>query len=164
MSVKIRMIKILLLAAALLTLLPAGQTWAQALPAPEKGVLVTLSAYSGRPNPQWWITDQDQLGRLAELIKSAKPSPEKSFDYNKWNRLGFASFWLNNKGLEGMPKKVHVWRDQAVIVTGQKDAPPLYANEALPLYDMLVKQAEEHDQHNFFRNYHKWRKDQPTVK
>lgn len=163
MSVKISKTKTLLLAAALLTLLAVPLAWAQSPPAPEKGVLVTLSVYSGRPNPQWWITDPDQLGRLAKLITSAKVSPEKSFDYKKWNRLGYASFWLNNKGLKQVPHAVHVWRDQAIIITDRKGAPPLYTEQALPLYDMLVRQAEERDQKKFFGNFHKWRKEQPSV-
>jgi hypothetical protein len=129
----------------------------------DRGVSITLLVYSGRPNPQWWLTPSDpDYKRLIELITSLKTSKEPLFKYDKWNRLGYATFWINSKRIEGLPYAIHIWRDMAYVVQSKKGE-VLYALGATKIYDMLVSQAEKRDQNKFFINYHKFKhKQEPS--
>lgn len=121
---------------------------------------VTLSVYSGRPNPTWTLTPKDtDYGKLVELIGVLKTSPEAVFRYDEWNRLGYASFFIATQGRPGLPQWIHVWRDMAYIVP-EGEGRPLYALGATPIYDVLVAEAEERGQKDFFVNYHKSRQNQ----
>ena len=122
---------------------------------PDKSISITLSVYSGRPNPQWWITSSDlDYKRLVELIDSLKTSKKPLFKYDQWNRLGYATFWIDSKGIEGLPYAIHIWRDMAYVVQNKK-GDVLYALGATKIYDILVSQAEKRDQKKFFINYRK---------
>ena len=82
---------------------------------PEKGIKITLSVYSGRPDPQWWIKSGSDYERLIRLIKKLEVKKENLFKYEEWNRLGYASFWINPKNVEELPYAIHVWRDMAYV-------------------------------------------------
>jgi hypothetical protein len=82
---------------------------------PPVGIRVTLLVYSGRPNPSWTVEPGPELDRLVALVKDLKATDAKLFDYEEWNRLGYASFRLSARGLVGVPGEVHLWRDMAVV-------------------------------------------------
>ena len=120
---------------------------------PAVGLRVTLSVYSGRPNPSWTVEPGPELDRLVALLKDLKTTDARLFDYDEWNRLGYASFWVSSRGLPGVPGEVHVWRDMAVVPSPEGQG--LQAKGASKLYDMLVTQAEGRGHERFFRNYRK---------
>jgi len=120
---------------------------------PPMSIRVTLSVYSGRPNPSWTVKPGPDLDRLVGLIKELNPTDAKLFDYDKWNRLGYASFWLSARGLPGVPSEVHVWRDMAFVPS--KEGKGMQAIGASKLYEALVTQAEGNGQQEFFVNYRK---------
>jgi len=120
------------------------------------GIQVTLSIYSGRPNPSWQLRDGPELERLSALVSKLDLSQKALFDHDEWNRLGYASFWLNCQGIEGLPRMIHVWRDMAYVLVDGKDQ-VRYAIGATPLYDALVEQAERRDQREVFQAYHRLR-------
>jgi hypothetical protein len=129
---------------------------------PDVAISVTLSVYSGRPNPQWWIVPSDQeYKKLFDLIKALKTEEKALFAYDEWNRLGHATFWLDFKNVGGMPYAIHIWRDMAYIVKDKKGKIS-YAVGAMNIYDMLVPQAEKGDQKRFFINYHKFKEERKT--
>lgn len=131
----------------------------QAEQVPDKGLSITLSVYSGRPNPQWWIVPSDpEYKQLIDLISSLKTSNKAVFKYDEWNRLGYASFWIVPKGMEGVPRAIHIWRDMAYVRQNEKGE-ALYALGAAKLYELLVAQAEKKDQGSFFLNYRKFQKE-----
>jgi hypothetical protein len=120
---------------------------------PAKGFAVTLSVYSGRPNPQWWITPQDpDFTRLVELIGSLRLEAKPLFKYDEWNRLGYASFWIASRNVKGLPRAIHVWRDMAYVIK-DREGVGAYALGAAKLYDMLVAQAERRGHKEFFVKY-----------
>ena len=123
---------------------------------PEQGILITLSVYSGRPNPQWWVTQGSIYDKLVNMSKGLKTSSTaRAFsEYDKWNRLGYASFWITPKNVKGMPSMIHVWRNMARVVQDQRGT-SLYSDQADELYDLLVGFAEQKDQKAFFVNYRK---------
>ncbi len=120
---------------------------------PPVGFRVTLSVYSGRPNPSWTVEPGPEMDRLAALVKELKATDAKLFDYEEWNRLGYASFRLSARGVPGVPGEVHLWRDMAVVTS--KDGKVLQAAGASRLYEMLVTQAESKGYGSFFVNYRK---------
>lgn len=126
---------------------------------PEKGMRITLSVYSGRPNPEWQLVPGPEYDRLIRLIEALDTSEKPPFDYDEWNRLGYASFWIEPGNVEKLPYAIHVWRDMAYVVQ-DREGKVLYALGATEIYDMLVAQAEERDQGAFFVNYHKYREEQ----
>jgi hypothetical protein len=120
---------------------------------PPVGFRVTLSVYSGRPNPTWTVEPGPELDRLVALAKDLKATDATLFDYEEWNRLGYASFRLSSRGLAGVPGEVHVWRDMAVVPS--KDGKGMQATGASKLYELLVTQAEGKGYGEFFHNYRK---------
>jgi hypothetical protein len=127
---------------------------------PDVAISVTLSVYSGRSNPQWWIVPSDQeYKELLDLINALKIEEKAPFAYDEWNRLGYATFWLDFKNVKGMPKAIHIWRDMAYFVMDKKGKIS-YAIGAMNIYDMLVSQAEKREQERFFINYHKLKEEQ----
>jgi hypothetical protein len=120
---------------------------------PPVSIRVTLSVYSGRRNPSWTVEPGPDLDRLVALIKDLKTTDARSFDYNEWNRLGYASFWLSARGLSGIPSEVHLWRDMAFVPS--KEGKGMQASGASKLYEMLVTQAEGKGYQQFFLNYRK---------
>lgn len=124
---------------------------------PVKGISIMFPIYSGRPNPQWWITEGPELERLLAVIKSMKTVKDSIFNYNEWNKPGYASFWIDSREIEGIPKSIHIWRDMAYILWNEKDTPS-YAKGVTKLYDILVKQAEEKGYKEYFLNYHEQNK------
>lgn len=121
---------------------------------PLTGISVTLSVYSGNPNPQWWITEGPEFEKFFDLLKSMKTVNDSIFNYNEWNRLGYATFRIVPREITELPKSVHIWRDMAVISQYEEEN-LLYADGVTALYDLLVKQAEERGHEEFFINYHK---------
>ncbi len=65
---------------------------------PPVSIRVTLSVYSGRPNPSWTVEPGPDLDRLVAQIQSLKPTDAKLFDYDEWNRLGYASWRAGFRG------------------------------------------------------------------
>lgn len=124
---------------------------------PAVGIRVTLSVYSGRPNPTWVVEPGPELDRLVALVRDLKPTEARLFDYDEWNRLGYATFWLSARGLPGVPGEVHLWRDMAFVPS--KDGKGMQATGASKLYDLLATQAEGKGYREFFLNY---RKQPPT--
>jgi hypothetical protein len=122
---------------------------------PPVSIRVTLSVYSGRRNPSWTVEPGPDLDRLVALIKDLKTTDARLFDYDEWNRLGYASFWLSARGLPGVPSKVHLWRDMAFVPS--KEGQGMQAIGASKLYEMLVTQAEGRGHREFFVNYRKQR-------
>jgi hypothetical protein len=164
---KIKGILVVIIAAAALfnpgTVVKAGDGAAAQNEEPARGILVTLSVYSGRPNPDWWLTAEDQMKEIADLIWTLKAVPDaKLFDYDKWNRLGYASFWINPKGIDKVPFAVHVWRDMAFMVLDRKGEKVMYSLGATKLYDVLVAQAERKGYKEFFIKYHRDKEKMPT--
>ncbi len=142
----------------LASLLPAQDDMANAKTKvdPIRGISITLPVYSGRPNPQWWLTEGPAYDTLVQLIRSLKAVPDTLFDYNEWNRPGYAIFQIYTREIKEFPKAINIWRNMAYIPQdGEK--PPLYAKESARLYDFLVGQAEERGYKEFFVNYHKSR-------
>ena len=125
---------------------------------PEKGIQITLSVYSGRPNPRWWLTKGRDFERLIHLIKMLRVDEKALFTYDEWNRLGYATFWIEPKNIEGLPYAIHVWRDMA-YVEQNLEGKVMYALGASEIYDLVVIQAEERGQERFFVNYHKYKED-----
>lgn len=121
---------------------------------PIRGISIMLPVYSGRPNPQWWISEGSEFEKLINLIKSMKTVKGSLFNYDEWNRPGYASFWIVSREIEDLPKSVHIWRDMAYVPQNDEKI-PLYVKGVTELYDMLVKQAEERGYRKFFLNYHK---------
>jgi len=131
---------------------------------PDAGISITLSVYSGRPNPQWWTAPSDlRYKKMVELIKSLKTQKKPLFDYMQWNRPGYASFWLKFKKVDGMPYAIHIWRDMAYLELN-REGEASYAVGAASIYDLLVSQAEEKGQKGFFINYHKLKEKPETGK
>ncbi|MFX0137049.1 MAG: hypothetical protein ACFFDN_25650 [Candidatus Hodarchaeota archaeon] len=126
---------------------------------PGKGISIVLSVYSGHPNPQWFLTEGPEFDKLVRLLKEIKVEDKELFKYSKWNRLGYASFWIIPKNIEGVPYTVHIWRDEANVVQVKKEK----ANQAvgvMPIYDMLVTKALKtlkKDQKTLFTNYLKFK-------
>ena len=124
---------------------------------PIKGISITLPVYSGMPNPQWWYTEGPAFDTLVMMLKSMKAVPESLFNYDEWNRPGYAIFRIAVREIEGLPKHVNVWRDKVYVPQdGKKQA--LYSREGAKIYDFLVRQAEERGHKEFFVNYHKSKK------
>jgi hypothetical protein len=123
---------------------------------PKQGILITLSVYSGRPNPQWWVTQGPIYEKLVNMSEGLKTSSraKASSEYDQWNRLGYASFWITPKNVKGMPSMIHIWRNMARVFQDQKGT-SLYSDQADELYDLLVDLAEQKGQKDFFVNYHK---------
>ena len=130
-----------------------GVPRATAEAAPPVGIRVTLSVYSGRPNPSWTVEPGPELDRLVAQIKDLKTSDSRLFDYDEWNRLGYASFWLSARGLPGVPSEIHLWRDMALVPS--KEGKGMQAIGASKLYEMLVAEAEGRGYREFFLNYRK---------
>lgn len=147
-------ITVLLLCVLAQPLLAQTGTEADTNKTPEKGISITLSVYSGRMNPQWWLTSDSALRRITTLIDSLKVTSDSLFDYNEWNRLGYASFWIEPKGLDGLPVAIHIWRNNAFVILDEKGKFGHAINGA-ELYDLLAGQAERRDQGYFFENYRK---------
>ena len=120
---------------------------------PPISIRVTLSVYSGRPNPTWTLEPGPDLDRLVALIKDLKTSDAKLFNYDEWNRLGYATFWLSARGLPGVPTEIHLWRDMAFVRL--KEGRGMQATGASKLYETLVRQAESKGHEKFFLNYRK---------
>lgn len=120
---------------------------------PEVGISITFPIYSGRANPQWWLTEGQEFQELIELIKIINSVDDSLFNYNEWNRGGYASFWIDSRNIKDIPKSIHIWRDMAIIISIE-DEQYLYANGVLELYDLLVKLAEEKGYKEYFINYH----------
>ena len=120
---------------------------------PEKGFRVILAVYAGKPDPEWFLTEGPIVEKISSLIQSLEVSKEKFFDYDKWNRLGYAGFWVIPQGMEGMPAAIHLWRDEAYFPPGEEDKEPGYAVGATDLYDVLVELAEREDLGKFFIVY-----------
>jgi hypothetical protein len=121
---------------------------------PDKGIQITLSVYSGRENPTWWLTSQEELTKIVSLVNSLKISSDSIFNYNEWNQLGYASFWIDPKGLDKLPVAIHVWRNMAYVIVDKKSKTG-YAINADNLYKILVDQAEKRGLDKFFINYRK---------
>lgn len=118
-----------------------------------RDVTITLSVFSGRPNPQWRFVPADpEYGQLIALIGALKTQREPLFNHDKWNRLGYATFWIDLNGGETKASAVHVWRDMAYVLRN-KEGQVAYALGATKLYDTLVSQAEKRDFKKFFMNY-----------
>lgn len=126
---------------------------------PDKGINITLDVYSGLPNPQWWLTTGADYEKLIHLIKTLEVDEEILFNYNKWNRLGYASFRITPKNVKGLTYAIHVWRDMAYVVD-DKEGKVGYAIGATQIYDLLVAQAEKKGQEKFFLNYHRYKEEQ----
>lgn len=122
----------------------------------EKGIQIILSVYSGRSNPFWMLTEGPDYERLISLIKTLNVSKDSPFLYNEWNQLGYASFWIIPRNIEGMPRAIHVWRDMTYIVMNRENEVG-YALDATEIYNLLVSQAEQIDLGGFFVNYRKFR-------
>ena len=120
---------------------------------PPVSIRVTLSVYSGRPNPTWTVEPGPDLDRLAALARDLKPTDARLFDYNEWNRLGYATFRLSARGLPGVPSEIHLWRDMAVVPS--REGKGMQATGASKLYETLVTQAEGKGHGGFFANYRK---------
>ncbi len=120
---------------------------------PPVGIRVMLSVYSGRPNPSWTVEPGPDLDRLVAQIRELKATDARLFDYDEWNRLGYATFWLSARGLQGVPGEVHLWRDMAVVPS--KEGKGMQATGASKLYEELVTQAEGKGHGRFFLNYRK---------
>jgi hypothetical protein len=120
---------------------------------PAVSIRVTLSVYSGRPNPSWTVEPGPDLDRLVALVRDLKTTDARLFDYNEWNRLGYATFWLSARGLPGVPSEIHLWRDMAFVPS--KEGKGMQATGASKLYEMLVTQAEGKGYREFFLNYRK---------
>jgi hypothetical protein len=129
---------------------------------PPGGILVTLAVFSGRPNPTWAVEPGAELDRLVAQIRSLKPTDATLFDYNEWNRLGYAGFWLSSRDLPGVAGRIHLWRDMAFIPS--KEGKGLQATGASKLYEMLVTEAESKGYGEFFRNYRKQAPGKPTAR
>lgn len=140
--------------ATLLVLLTGLPVIGAAQAEPEKGVQITLAVYSGRPNPEWWLTSERDYRRLVDLVTKLKPVDRALFNYDEWNRLGYASFWITPKAIQGLPHAVHVWQDMA-LVQPSSEGKALYATDAAQIYDLLVAQAERRGHGKFFANYRK---------
>ena len=120
---------------------------------PPSSLRVTLSVYSGRPNPTWILEKGPELERLVALLRELKPTESRLFDYDEWNRLGYATFRLSARDLPGVPNEVHVWRDMAVVPS--KDGKTMQATGASKVYEALVTEAEGKGHERFFANYRK---------
>ncbi|MEW5925685.1 MAG: hypothetical protein AB1746_17010, partial [Candidatus Zixiibacteriota bacterium] len=102
-------------------------------------------------------TEGPVFDTLVRMIKSVKAVPESLFSYDEWNRPGYAIFRIATREIDGLPKKVNIWRDMIYIPQdGEKRA--LYSKEGARIYDFLVRQAEERGYKEFFVNYHKSKK------
>lgn len=124
-----------------------------------KIITIRLIVYSGRTNPQWSLQEGSDYERFIDLVQSLTFSEELLFNYDEWNRLGYASFLIEFEDNEGVQNAIHVWRDMAVRM--QKGVNKImYALDAADVYDVLVTQAEEREQGRFFVNYHKYREEQ----
>jgi hypothetical protein len=122
----------------------------------DKGFRVILTIFSGRTNPQWMIVDGPDYEKLIRLIKGLKTSKDSPFIYSEWNQLGYASFWIIPKNIEGMPDAIHIWRDMVYILLN-KENEEKYALGATEIYNLLVAQAEERDLGAYFVNYREYR-------
>jgi hypothetical protein len=120
---------------------------------PERsGIEIILTVYSGRPNPTWRLAEGPEAERLLVLVRALDVNKEKIFDYDEWNRLGYATFWIVFGDTRDAPYAVQVWRDMAYVIA-DVEAAPEYAVGASDLYEYLVVQAEARDQGAFFVNY-----------
>ena len=127
---------------------------------PDQGLKIILNIYSGIPNPQWWLTQGPEFDTTVRLLKELKVQDKKLFQYSKWNRLGYASFWIFPKNLKDLPYAVHIWRDEACVYTIENKKEKAYqAIGALPIYDMLAAQSIQKEQKTFFRKYLKFKAD-----
>lgn len=122
---------------------------------PERGIRIVLSVYSGRDNPQWWITDGPEFDELVRFLREPRPAQAASFEYDRWNRLGFSSFWILPKGIDGLPFGAHLWRDQAIVFVDGKGKESYQTLGSLPVYDSLVGQAMQREEEapDFFASY-----------
>ena len=126
---------------------------------PDKGVFVELPVYSGRPNPRWVLTSGEEFDRIISIVTSFNPVDDTIFNYARWNKPGYASFWITFKGIDEMPGVMHIWRDMALLYPAGKNSNGMFTKGAKELYDTLVTQAEEKGHGTFFRNYRKLGKD-----
>jgi len=123
---------------------------------PPKGIKIMLSVYSGRPNPQWWLTEGPEFEKLILLLKELKTEDKELFKYDEWNRLGYASFWIVPKNISDLPYSLHIWRDKAVVAQTKVEK-LRYAIGVTIIYDILVDQAIARGQKTFFTNYLKFK-------
>lgn len=123
---------------------------------PEKGIKIILNVYSGRPNPQMWLTEGPEFDKLVGLLKELKAEEKKLFKYSKWNQLGYTSMWIVPKNLENLPYAVHLWHDEASVVE-EKGKTAKHATGAMPIYEMLAEKALKTEQtpKKFFQRYSK---------
>ncbi len=129
---------------------------------PPVGIRVTLSVYSGRPNPSWTVEPGPDLDRLVALIKDLKTTDARLFDYAAWNRVGYASFRVSARGLPSVPAELHLWRDMAFVPS--KEGKGMQAIGASKLYETLVTQAEGKGYREFFLNYRKLPPTRPATR
>lgn len=127
---------------------------------PERGIEIIFSIYSGRPNPQLWLTEGPEFEKLVSLLKDLKPQvqEEKLFNYSKWNTLGYTSIWIFPKNIEDLPYAMHIWLDEA-SVTMRKGENIMQAVGVMPIYEMLANHVLKTNQipEKFFRRYIKFR-------
>ena len=105
---------------------------------------VTLSMYSGLPNPSWELTGGPDHVAIIDGVGALSLSAESLFDETQWHNLGYAFFVVSAEDANGRPITVEVWQDMACVYLSASGATSMYwALGATDLYDVLIAQAEE---------------------
>lgn len=87
-----------------------------------RGLKVTLNIFSGRPNPSYYLENQDLMETIISLFNEVEKNPI-TFNTNSVfpTRLGYAGFMIENPGnVSGFPPFVGVYKGNIEVKNGQK--------------------------------------------
>lgn len=87
----------------------------------DTAVSVSLFLFSGRPDPEFQITDQKQLERLRAQLSSAPKHDEFAGEHVVPSRLGYRGIQVENAGgIEGMPRTFQIYDGAIELVVEQR--------------------------------------------
>lgn len=102
----------------------------------ERKARVTLSVYSGRPDPEWDLVGEDlefffgTLEKMAPMSRTVEPSPS--------NQLGYRGFFVNYCDGSDHPQTLHVYDGKAGYEYAEWYFKPDHGLE-----DWLIEKASE---------------------
>ena len=116
----------------------------------EKGkVKVTLQIFSGRPDPEWELTEE-QIDKLKKLLKSVPKIEKVGMNMVPEGGLGYQGFTIHSER-ENIPVQITVFQNRLILtevgtkrLRGKQMQIKRIYHDKNKLEEWLLKQAEEH--------------------
>jgi hypothetical protein len=97
---------------------------------------VTLDVFSGRPNPSWRLSAEEER-ELAELLSDLPPTEERVVG----SRLGYRGFYITN--LEERPGLPHEIFAANRVVVIRDEGGTNYSSDSAGIEQWLIRQAQQ---------------------